>query len=231
VSAGGSATFQVAGATGLPAQGVVEVAEHIVVTSPAQSGYLDAYRGGGTDPDHATLNFVADDGADVGYQDSILSSISPTGQETVTNHSSGSIDVQVAVVGLFFDPQVPPAPAYLQTGDTDTTTPELTGIVQDVTGDDLNGEIFLFRPIGIPSRRSMQIKNELLPLSVTRAEIRRAARSFVLFLAGQHRDCRWQSGGRHREMLHADDQDNVIPVVFEKPDHHRSLAVALDIGH
>jgi hypothetical protein len=72
VAANSSVTFQVAGAAGLPQNGVVEVAEHVIVTSPAQSGFLDAYRGGGTDPDHATMNFLAGDGTDVGYQDSIL---------------------------------------------------------------------------------------------------------------------------------------------------------------
>jgi hypothetical protein len=145
-----SVTFQVAGAAGLPASGVVEVAEHVVVTHPTQSGFLDAYRGGGTDPDNATMNFDADDNTDVGYQDSILSSISPTGQETIKNHSSGTIDVQVAVVGMFFSPQAPPVPTYLQTAGTDSTTPTLSGIVQASTGDDPVGEIFLFDSSGNP---------------------------------------------------------------------------------
>ena len=148
VAANASVTFQVAGAAGLPATGIVEVAEHVVVTNPATSGYLDAYRGGGTDPNHATLNFLAGDGTDVGYQDSILSQISPTGQETITNHSSGTINVQVAVVGMFFTPQVPPVPSYLQTAATYSTTPVLSGIVQDSTGDALTGEIFLFDSSG-----------------------------------------------------------------------------------
>jgi hypothetical protein len=87
--------------------------------------------------------FPANDNTDVGYQDSILSSISPTGQETITNHSSGTINVQVAVVGLFFNPQVPPAPSYLQTTATYSLNPVLSGIVRDATGDDLTGEIFL----------------------------------------------------------------------------------------
>jgi hypothetical protein len=150
VGANASVTFQVAGAAGLPATGVVEVAEHVVVTNPTQSGYLDVYRGGGTDPNHATMNFLAGDGTDVGYQDSILSQVSPTGQETITNHSSGTIDVQVAVVGLFFDPQVPPVPSYLQTAATYSTTPVMSGVVQDATGEDPVGEIFLFDSAGNP---------------------------------------------------------------------------------
>lgn len=150
IAANASVTFQVAGSAGLPATGVVEVAEHVVVTDPADSGFLDVYRGGGNDPDNATMNFVADDNTDVGYQDSILSTISPTGQEIITNHSSGTVNVLVAVVGLFFSPQVPPVPSYLQTAATDTTTPVLTGIVQDATGDDPTGEIFLFDSSGNP---------------------------------------------------------------------------------
>ncbi len=150
VAANASVTFQVAGSAGLPATGVVEVAEHVVVTNPAQSGYLDVYRGGGTDPNHATMNFLAGDGTDVGYQDSILSQVSPTGQETITNHSSGTVNVQVAVVGVFFNPQVPPVPSYLQTTATYTTTPVLSGVVQDATGQDPIGEIFLFDSAGNP---------------------------------------------------------------------------------
>jgi hypothetical protein len=150
VAANSSVTFQVAGTAGLPATGVVEVAEHVVVTSPAASGFLDVYRGSGTDPNNATMNFLAGDGTDVGYQDSILSQVSPSGQETITNHSSGTVNVQVAVVGMFFDPQVPPAPAYLKTAATYTTTPLLSGTVQDATGDDPTGEIFLFDSSGNP---------------------------------------------------------------------------------
>jgi hypothetical protein len=150
VAANSSVTFQVAGAAGLPATGVVEVAEHVVVTNPAKGGYLDVYRGDGIDPNNATLNFLAGDGTDVGYQDSILSQVSPTGQETITNHSTGTVNVQVAVVGMFFDALVPPVPSYLQTAATYSTSPVLSGIVQDSTGDDLTGEIFLFDSAGNP---------------------------------------------------------------------------------
>lgn len=150
IAAWGTTTFQVAGTAGLPAAGVVEAAEHVIVTNPAQSGFLDVYRGGGTDPDNATMSFVANDGLDVGYQDSVLSSISPSGEETIKNHSSGTVDVKVAVVGLFFDPQLPPVPTYLEAADTYSVSPILSGIVQDSTGDDLTGEISLFDSSGNP---------------------------------------------------------------------------------
>jgi hypothetical protein len=53
IGAGATVTFQVAGTAGLPATGVIEVAEHVVATNPRQSGFLDVYRG--TDPDTATI--------------------------------------------------------------------------------------------------------------------------------------------------------------------------------
>lgn len=150
LAANASVTFQVSGTAGLPATGVVEVSEHVVVTSPASSGSLAVYRGGGTEPKNPTMNFQSGDGTDVGYQDSVLSQVSPTGQETVTNESPGTLNLQVAVVGFFFVPQPPPVPSYLQTAATDTTTPVLSGIVQDATGDDPSGEIFLFSSAGAP---------------------------------------------------------------------------------
>ncbi len=150
IAANSSVTFQVAGTAGLPATGIAEVAEHVVVTHPADSGYLDVYRGGGVDPYQPTLNFLAGDNTDVGYQDSILSQVSPTGQETITNHSAGTVDVQVAVIGMYFNPQIPPVPSYLRTTATDTTTPVLSGVVQDATGQDPTGEVFLFDASGSP---------------------------------------------------------------------------------
>ena len=145
-----SVTFQVAGTAGLPATGLNEVAEHVIVTSPAASGSLDVYRGGATDSHQATMSFLADDNTDVGYQDSILSQVSPTGEETVTNESPGALTLQVVVVGMFFQPEVPAVPSYLQAAETYSTTPVLSGIVQDATGDDPSGEIFLFGSSGNP---------------------------------------------------------------------------------
>jgi len=163
VGANASVTFQVAGVAGLPMQGVVEVAEHVVVTNPASSGYLDVYRGGGTDPNHATMNFLAGDGTDVGYQDSILSQVSPTGQETITNHSSGSLQLQVSVIGYYAIPQPPPTPSYLQSTGTDTTAPILSGVVQDSSGDGPLGEVFLFDSAGNPIGGSPTATGQVIP--------------------------------------------------------------------
>ncbi len=151
LAANASVTFQVTGAAGLPATGVAEVAENVAVTATSASGYLDVYRGDGTDPHLPSMYFAAPTGQTyVSFQDSLLSSISPTGQETVTNDSSGTLKVQVTVVGMYFEPQVPPVPTYLQGAATDTTSPTLSGIVQDSTGDSPTGEIFLFDSAGNP---------------------------------------------------------------------------------
>ena len=51
---------------------------------------------------------------------------------------------------MYYNPQVPPVPTYLQTAGTYTTTPVLSGVVQDATGDNPFGEIFLFDSAGNP---------------------------------------------------------------------------------
>jgi Putative amidase domain len=151
LAADASVTFQVAGAAGLPAAGVTEVAEDVVVTDAQAKGYLDAYRADGTDTHTPSMYFAATTGQTyVSFQDSLLSRVSPTGQETISNDSSGSFKVQVSVLGMYYVPQAPPSPTYLGTVGTDTTTPVLSGIVQDSTGDAPIGEIFLFDASGNP---------------------------------------------------------------------------------
>jgi Putative amidase domain len=150
VAANASVTFQVAGTAGLPATGVSEVAQDVVVTSPAATGTLTIDGSGTTGAAHPIMNFLAGTGTSVGYDNSIVSQVSPTGQETITNTSSGTLNLRVTVIGFFFLPQTPSVPSYLQTTGTDTTTPMLSGIVQDATGDDLTGEIFLLDSAGNP---------------------------------------------------------------------------------
>jgi hypothetical protein len=96
-----------------------EEAKDVAVTATTASGYLDAYRAGGTDTHTPSMYFAASTGQTyVSFQDSLLSRISPTGQETVTDDSSGSLKVQVSVVGLYYVPQVPAVPTFLQAADT-----------------------------------------------------------------------------------------------------------------
>lgn len=150
VAANSSITVQVAGTAGLPATGVSEVAQDMVITSPAANGSLTIDGSGTSGTAHAVINFLAGQGTNVGYDNSVVSQISPTGQETITNTSSGSLSLQVSVVGYFVVPQPPPAPSYVTTAGTDTTTPVLSAVVQDSTGDSPIGEIFLLDSAGNP---------------------------------------------------------------------------------
>ena len=45
------------------------------------------------------MNFNAADSQDNDMAARLLSAVSPTGQETITNHSSGTVDVVVSVRG------------------------------------------------------------------------------------------------------------------------------------
>jgi len=66
-----------------------------------------------------------------------------------TPPASGSLLLQVSVIGYYVIPQPPSVPAYLQTAGTDTTAPILSGD-QDSSGDAPFGEIFLFDSAGNP---------------------------------------------------------------------------------
>ena len=108
LAANASATFQVGGDQDIPSTGVAQVAEDVVVTSPTANGTLQVGTPGGTM--HALINFQAGDSTDVGYDQSLLTQISPSGQETITNTSSGTVNVQVAAVGYYQSPGVPSGP-------------------------------------------------------------------------------------------------------------------------
>jgi hypothetical protein len=38
-------------------------------------------------------------------------------------------------------------------------------------------------------------------------------------------------GIRQLEVLDPHDEDDIVPVILEEPDHHRALTVALHVGH
>ena len=105
-----SVTFQVGGQNGIPSSGLGEVTQDIIVTSPTQSGTLNVYRAGGSDPHHPIVSFLAGDTTDVATTDQIVSQVSPTGQETITNESSGTLHLEVAVRGYFLAPSAPDGP-------------------------------------------------------------------------------------------------------------------------
>lgn len=109
LAGGASVSFQVTGTGQIPSSGVAEVAEDIAVTSPAATGTLKVGAAGSTT--HDVINFLAGDSTDVGGDNTVLTAISPTGQETITNSSSGTVDLQVAVRGYYLAPTTPQAPA------------------------------------------------------------------------------------------------------------------------
>jgi hypothetical protein len=109
---GASATFQVTGATemdDIPSAGVSAVAEDVVASNPTAMGNVaEGPAGGSTRP---IVSFLNADVAYTGYDDGIVSTLSPSGQETITNNSTGTVDVQVAVTGWFQAPVAPGEPA------------------------------------------------------------------------------------------------------------------------
>jgi fibronectin type III domain protein len=110
VPAGGSITFAATGVDGVPASGASSVVEGVAALNPTAKGYLSVYPGNGTDPNNSDVNFNAGDGQDNDLSAPLVSSVSPTGQETITNHSSGTVDVVVSLRGYYAAPAVPQAP-------------------------------------------------------------------------------------------------------------------------
>lgn len=107
VPPGGSITFTATGVDGVPTTGVPSVAESVAALNATSSGYLSVYPAGTADPQQPGVNFNAGDGQDNDMSAPLLSAVSPTGQETVTNHSSGTVDVVVSVRGYYQAPAVP----------------------------------------------------------------------------------------------------------------------------
>jgi len=110
VPAGGSITFTATGVDSVPAAGVPSVAESVAALDATGNGYLSAYPAGTADPQQPGVNFNAGDGQDNDMSAPLLSSVSPAGQETITNHSSGTVDVVVSVRGYYIPPSPPSAP-------------------------------------------------------------------------------------------------------------------------
>jgi len=117
LAANQSVTFQVADNGTSTDQGIIpsdvtQVAEDVIVTSPAADGTLQVGTPGGTTM-HALINFKSNDNTDVGYDQSLLTQVSPSGQETITNTSGGTVKVQVAAVGFYEPPSAPHPPTQV----------------------------------------------------------------------------------------------------------------------
>jgi hypothetical protein len=108
LAADSSATFQVTGAADIPADGVSAVTEDVVVSNPSAMGRLDEGAAGGTE--QPVVSFLSGTAPYAGYDNGLVSTVSPSGEETITNGSSGTVDVQVAVTGWYTSPTAPAAP-------------------------------------------------------------------------------------------------------------------------
>ncbi|HET9896675.1 MAG TPA: fibronectin type III domain-containing protein [Streptosporangiaceae bacterium] len=117
--AGGSITFTVAGAddSDVPASGITTVVESVAAISPVATGFLSVYAAGGTDPGNPGVSFDAGDGQD----NDLAAPVSPSGQETITNHSTGTVDVVVSARGYYAAPDVPAAPFSVSASVTGTS--------------------------------------------------------------------------------------------------------------
>lgn len=109
IAANGSITFAVSGVGGVPATGVEATTQTISATSPSSSGYLDVFPAGTTDPATPVLNFKAGDGQDDDMSEAVLGT-SASGNETIVNHSSGTVTVRVSARGYLALPTAPLAP-------------------------------------------------------------------------------------------------------------------------
>jgi hypothetical protein len=124
LAANASVTFQVTGTGDIPGSEVAAVTEDVVASNPATIGNIaEGPAGGTTRPVVSFLGF--DQTAFTGYDNGLVSTLSPSGQETITNNSTGTVDVQVDVTGYFqapVEPGEPPNVAATVSGSSATVT-------------------------------------------------------------------------------------------------------------
>jgi hypothetical protein len=110
IPAGGSITFSATGVDSVPTSGVSAVVQTVAALNPTGSGYLSVYPAGGTDPYQPGVNFNSGDPQDNDLTAPLVSAVSPTGRVEITNHSSGTVDVVVALRGYYTAPTAPNTP-------------------------------------------------------------------------------------------------------------------------
>jgi Fibronectin type III domain len=114
--AGGSITVTATGIAGIPATGVSSVAESVAALSPTANGYLSVYPAGTPDPLDPGVNFNSGDSQDNDMSAPVLTQVSGAGQETITNHSSGTVDIVVSARGYYAAASAPDAPGQVDAG-------------------------------------------------------------------------------------------------------------------
>jgi hypothetical protein len=99
----------------------------------AVTGYLSVYPAGDTDPQKSVVNFNNSDGQVNDLTAPLVSAVSPTWQETITNHSYGTVDVIVAARGYYTAPTAP-APDLLTDAGVQNGTATVTWQAPDTDG-------------------------------------------------------------------------------------------------
>lgn len=107
IPANSSITYPVEGVDGIPASGVTAVVEDVRAYQPQDNGFLTVYAAGGSDPGQPGVNFAG--GGDQG-NNLTIPMVSSAGQQTITNHSSGTVQVIVALRGYYNAPVTPTGP-------------------------------------------------------------------------------------------------------------------------
>ncbi|HET9895477.1 MAG TPA: fibronectin type III domain-containing protein, partial [Streptosporangiaceae bacterium] len=121
IPAGGSITFAATGVDGVPSSGVPAVVEGVAASNPTATGFLSVYAAGTTDPGNGAVNFNSADQQDNDLTTALVSSVSPTGEQTITNHSTGTVDVVVSIRGYYIAPTGPSAPDQADAGNQNGT--------------------------------------------------------------------------------------------------------------
>jgi hypothetical protein len=116
-----SITFAATGVDNIPTTGVSAVAETIVAVNPTAIGFLSEYAAGTTDPAQPGVNFYTGGNQGNGLTASLVSSVSPTGEQTITNHSTGTVDIAVTVRGYYSEPDTPEGPEIVTATVSGTT--------------------------------------------------------------------------------------------------------------
>src|SRR5690606_10365166 len=96
----------VAGAAGIPNEGVAAVALNVTAVSPTNSGYLTVYPAGSPRPGVSTLNY---DSGDVVANAAVTTVGYVSGDGKVRVYSSGATHVLIDVVGWFAEADTPAA--------------------------------------------------------------------------------------------------------------------------
>ena len=107
--AGGSINVQETGTAGIPASGVSGVAAEIDAVSPTATGWLTVNPYGSTPSFTEAFNFAPTHNSNV-FDNSTVTQLGANGAITITNVSSGTVDVVVSARGYWLGATAPTAP-------------------------------------------------------------------------------------------------------------------------